>query len=37
MSHFDNAARTWDENPIHLERSLAIAAKWWSNCHSEEI
>jgi tRNA (cmo5U34)-methyltransferase len=27
MSHFDNAARTWDENPIHMERSQAIAAK----------
>jgi len=27
MSNFDNVARTWDENPIHLERSLAIAKK----------
>lgn len=27
ISHFDNAARTWDENPIHLDRSQAIAAK----------
>ncbi len=27
MNNFDNAARTWDENPIHLERSQAIALK----------
>jgi tRNA (cmo5U34)-methyltransferase len=27
MSSFDNVARTWDENPIHLERSQAIAIK----------
>lgn len=27
MSNFDNVARTWDENPVHLERSLAIARK----------
>jgi tRNA (cmo5U34)-methyltransferase len=27
MSNFDNVARTWDENPIHMERSLAIAKK----------
>jgi len=27
MSNFDNVARTWDENPIHMERSLAIARK----------
>jgi ubiquinone/menaquinone biosynthesis C-methylase UbiE len=27
MSHFDHVARTWDENPIHMERSLAIAKK----------
>lgn len=27
MSSFDNVARTWDENPVHLERSLAIAEK----------
>lgn len=27
MSNFDNAARTWDENPVHLERSQAIAKK----------
>ena len=27
MSNFDNVARTWDENPIHLERSRAIAIK----------
>ena len=27
MSSFDNVARTWDENPIHMDRSLAIASK----------
>lgn len=27
MSSFDNAAATWDENPVHLERSQAIAEK----------
>ncbi len=27
MSEFDDRARTWDENPMHLERSLAIASK----------
>ena len=27
MSDFDSVARTWDENPMHLERSQAIAAK----------
>lgn len=27
MSNFDNVARTWDENPVHLERSQAIAMK----------
>lgn len=27
MSDFDNKARTWDENPMHMERSLAIASK----------
>ena len=27
MSNFDNKARTWDENPVHLERSQAIARK----------
>jgi ubiquinone/menaquinone biosynthesis C-methylase UbiE len=27
MSNFDNVARTWDENPIHLDRSQAIAIK----------
>ncbi len=27
MSHFDGVARTWDENPVHMERSIAIAAK----------
>lgn len=27
MSSFDNVARTWDENPVHLERSQAIARK----------
>ena len=27
MSNFDLVARTWDENPIHLERSQAIAVK----------
>lgn len=25
MSHFDDAARNWDNNPIHWERSKAIA------------
>jgi ubiquinone/menaquinone biosynthesis C-methylase UbiE len=27
MNNFDNAASTWDENPMHLERSQAIAKK----------
>lgn len=27
MSSFDERARTWDENPIHLNRSLEIAEK----------
>jgi tRNA (cmo5U34)-methyltransferase len=27
MNNFDNAASTWDENPMHLERSQAIAQK----------
>ena len=27
MNNFDNAALTWDENPVHLERSKAIALK----------
>ena len=27
MSKFDDVARTWDENPVHMERSMAIAAK----------
>lgn len=27
MSDFDSAARTWDENPIHMERSKAIASR----------
>lgn len=27
MSDFDSRARTWDENPIHMDRSQAIAAK----------
>ena len=27
MSSFDARARTWDENPIHMNRSLAIAEK----------
>jgi tRNA (cmo5U34)-methyltransferase len=27
MSNFDDKARTWDENPMHMERSIAIAAK----------
>ena len=27
MSNFDNQARTWDENPVHLERSQAITRK----------
>ena len=27
MSDFDDRARTWDENPMHMERSVAIAAK----------
>ena len=25
MSHFDQSARTWDDNPMHWERSKAIA------------
>ena len=27
MSDFDDRARTWDENPMHMERSVAIAGK----------
>ena len=27
MSHFDNSAKTWDNNPMHWERSKAIAEK----------
>jgi hypothetical protein len=27
MNNFDDRAKTWDENPIHLKRSIAIAAK----------
>ena len=27
MSNFDDRARTWDENPMHMERSMAIATK----------
>ena len=27
MSEFDDKAGTWDENPVHLSRSIAIAAK----------
>jgi tRNA (cmo5U34)-methyltransferase len=27
MNEFDDKARTWDENPMHMERSMAIAAK----------
>jgi tRNA (cmo5U34)-methyltransferase len=27
MSNFDDKARTWDENPMHMERSQAIALK----------
>jgi ubiquinone/menaquinone biosynthesis C-methylase UbiE len=27
MSNFDNKARTWDENPMHMERSMAISIK----------
>lgn len=27
MSEFDNKAASWDDNPIHLERSKAIASK----------
>jgi ubiquinone/menaquinone biosynthesis C-methylase UbiE len=27
MNNFDNAASIWDENPMHLERSQAIAKK----------
>jgi tRNA (cmo5U34)-methyltransferase len=26
MTHFDNAARNWDDNPVHWERSEAVAA-----------
>jgi tRNA (cmo5U34)-methyltransferase len=31
MSNFDNVARTWDENPVHMERSMAIATKMEEN------
>ena len=27
MNNFDEVARTWDENPVHTERSIAIAQK----------
>ena len=27
MNHFDEAAQTWDSNPVHWERSEAIAQK----------
>jgi ubiquinone/menaquinone biosynthesis C-methylase UbiE len=27
MNNFDLAANTWDENPVHMDRSLAIAGK----------
>jgi len=27
MSNFDDRARTWDENPMHMVRSIAIATK----------
>lgn len=27
MSHFDNSAKTWDDNPMHWERSNAIAER----------
>jgi ubiquinone/menaquinone biosynthesis C-methylase UbiE len=27
IDDFDNKARTWDENPMHVERAIAIAAK----------
>jgi ubiquinone/menaquinone biosynthesis C-methylase UbiE len=27
MNDFDDRAKTWDENPIHMKRSIAIAAK----------
>ena len=27
MSEFDNKAGAWDANPMHLERSKAIAAR----------
>lgn len=27
MSHFDSVASTWDENPMHLDRSKAVALK----------
>lgn len=27
MSDFNSVARTWDENPVHLERSQAIASQ----------
>ena len=31
MSNFDSVARTWDENPIHMDRSKAIATKMEAN------
>jgi ubiquinone/menaquinone biosynthesis C-methylase UbiE len=33
MSNFDDVARTWDENPVHLERSMAIALKMEKMLH----
>lgn len=33
MSNFDDVARTWDENPVHLERSIAIALKMEKMLH----
>jgi len=33
MNHFDNAARSWDSNPVHFERSEAVAASIIKNIH----
>ena len=27
MNNFDISAKTWDENPVHMDRSIGIAAK----------
>jgi len=37
MSSFDQRAQTWDENPIHLNRAIAIAEKIKENINLESI